>query len=250
MRSDPVIRRLCNYERFSIHEINAVRQLCNDVRIFNKHRDFHNFGASSEYTYVVLNGWAARYFILPDGERRIIAFLLPGDFCDLNFATTMPLDHGIVSITECATALFSKSAAEHVMNSFVALKQAWGKSLRTQEACQHQWLVSAGRRSARAAVAHLFCELYVRMHQVGLAHDGDLPMPASQIDLADAIGITAIHLNRTLRNMRDDGLIERTQGVRIPDLGALRQVAGFDPRHLGLDDVGMFFPNLGTRATS
>jgi len=237
MQADFVIRRLSHAAPLLEDEQRAVRDLCENVNAFVKHRDIHGPKDCAGNTFVMLEGWAARYCLLPSGERRILGFLLPGDFCDLDLAVATPLDHAVASITDCAIARMSKARAEAVFQSTASLKRAWGHCVRLEHVYLRQWLTSAGRRSAREALAHLLCELSVRLEQVGLAADNAFRLPTSQLDLADALGMTPVHVNRVLRAMRNEGLITKRQGIQVMDWPAMRRIAGFHAQEVTSDDA-------------
>lgn len=234
MLFEPVIRKLSAFERLSGGEVHAIQKLGRDLRVFHKYRDIITEGDNPDFVHVVLAGWAARYSVLPDGGRMITAFLIPGDFCDIHVTTPSAMDHSILAITDCKVAFVQKHAIEEVTRSTVALTRAFWRSTLVDEAILRQWLVCVGRRNAKAALAHLLCELHVRLQLVGLADNGDLHLPLTQTELADATGLTAVHVNRTLRALRQDGLIDEGPSIRLRDIAGLREAGDFNPQYLHL----------------
>lgn len=234
MLFEPVIRKLSAFERLSDGEVHAVQKLGHDVRVFHKYRDIITEGENPDFVHVVLAGWAARYTILPDGSRMITAFLIPGDFCDMHVTTLSAMDHSILAVTDCKVAFARKGAIDDITRSTPALTRAFWRSTLVDEAVLRQWLVSVGRRDAKATLAHLLCELHVRLQLVGLAEDGDLQLPLTQTELADATGLTAVHVNRTLRALRQDGLIAEGPSIRLRDIAGLREAGDFNPQYLHL----------------
>ena len=211
----------------------AVRELCSDVREVGARRDIISEGDKPEHVHVILEGWAARYKVLPDGSRQIVAFLVPGDFCDLHVTILRQMDHGIVALTPAKVAFVPHKVIEELPLDRPALGRALWRATLVDEAVLRSWIVSVGRRDALTRIAHLFCELHARLALVGLADDGEFELPLTQEVIADATGLTPVHVNRMLQQLRADDLIVLESGfVTIPDVPALRNVAGFDPNYL------------------
>ena len=185
--------------------------------------------------HLIIEGWAARYKILRDGSRQIVAFLLPGDFCDLHVAILGHMDHAIVAITECQVAFIPSADVDELTSRHSSLTKAlwWGTLV--DEAVLRSWIVNNGRRNAEAAIAHLLCELHARMQLIGRADSDCLAMPLTQEELADATGLTPVHTNRMLQSLRKAGLIELSDRMlTVLDVPGLRNLAGFDPDYLHL----------------
>ena len=183
----------------------------------------------------MLDGWSARFGLNENGGRRITAFLLPGDFCDIHVTSLAAMDHGIVAITDCRVGLIAKDAIDQITRSTPALTLAFWRSSLVDVAIARQWLVNAGRRSAYQSVGHLLCELHVRLRQIGEADESCIDLPLTQEEIGDATGLTGVHVNRTLKKLREEGLIAFFgSGIRIPDVIALRRAADFDPSYLHL----------------
>ena len=237
---NPLIRKLTGYAPLDDEDTTLIQALCDEnVEEFAARRDIISAGDMPDYVHLILEGWAARYFILPDGERQITAFLLPGDFCDLHVTVLRKMDHGIATITPCKVAhLDSKKLDQITTERSMLTKALWWMTL-VDEAILRQWIVNV-RRNTPAAIAHLLCELHVRLTSLGLVHENRLDLPITQQDLADAAGVTAIHTNRSLQAMRQEGLIELGQrSLFIPDVKRLAEVGGFDDSYLHLrDDSG------------
>lgn len=231
----PVIRKLEAIEPLTDTERRKVAGLVRDVDEVSRKTDIIADGASPEFVHLILEGWAARYKVLRDGSRRITAFLIPGDFCDLHITTLDAMDHGIVALTDCRVAYIEQAAIDEITRSTPILTRALWRATLVDEAVLRQWLVNAGRRNAFDAVAHLLCELHLRMKLVGLAEGDKLELPVTQEELADATGMTPVHINRTLQRLRKDGLIELGSGtLYVPDVRALRRSCDFDSAYLHL----------------
>ncbi len=183
--------------------------------------------------FVVLEGWACRYKILPTGTRQIMAFLMPGDACDLHVKLLAEMDHSIQAITPASVAMVSKNDMAALMQQHPNIAAAMYSAQLVDEGVMRAWIVSMGRRSSTERVAHLICELYLRARNIGLTGNGEFPLPLSQLVLADALGMTPVHINRVLKNLRLTGAMAlKRGGVTLLDPVKLVQIAGFDENYL------------------
>lgn len=235
MQFEPFIRKLETVESLTDAEKRAAIALCNDVRVTPRRKDIISQGASPDRVHIILSGWAARYSIVRDGSRRITAFLLPGDFCDIHGTVLATMDHSILAITDCEVAHVPADLIEEITRSTPVLTRALWRSTLIDEAILRQWLVNAGRMDALKTVGHLLCEMHARMKLIGLVEDGRLDLPMTQEELGDATGLTSVHVNRTLRDLRQQGLLTLGRGeLHIPDVPALAKACEFDPQYLHL----------------
>ncbi|WP_326522736.1 Crp/Fnr family transcriptional regulator [Sphingomonas sp.] len=231
--SQQLIRKLEVVERLSESEREMVRALCADVRTIARRRDIISEGDDPDFVHVVIDGWAARYKVLEDGARSITAFFMPGDFCDLHVTILDAMDHGILALTDCKVGYIANQDIDQVTRVSATLARAFWRSTLVDEAILREWVVSAARRTAVHSLGHLFCELHLRAKLVGLADDGRLDLPLTQEDLADATGLTPVHVNRMLQELRKQGLIEiGRRELVVLDVPALQQFSGFDPTYL------------------
>lgn len=183
--------------------------------------------------FVVLEGWACRYKILPSGSRQIMAFLMPGDCCDLHIKLLAEMDHGIQAITTAMVATVAQPQMHAMMLDHPNIAQAMYIAQLIDESVMRAWIVSMGRRSATERVAHLICELYLRACNIGLTGEDEFALPLSQLVLADALGMTVVHINRILKDLRLAGAMALKRGsVTIIDPVKLVQIAGFDENYL------------------
>ncbi len=175
-----------------------------------------------------------------------MSFLLPGDLCDLNIFLLRRMDHALGTLTPVAVAKISRDLLQRMLNADPRLTRALWWEVLVTAAIHREWLVNIGRRTALERVAHLLCEVYFRQAAVGRAKDGRCELPITQVELADALGLSAVHVNRTLRDLRLSGLIDwRDKVLAIPDLDALTRVARFVPDYLHLDFEGERFDAAG-----
>lgn len=182
---------------------------------------------------VVLSGWLSRYKILEDGRRQIVNFILPGEICDAFAYLISRMDHSIDALTQ---VVFSEIEREHfeelIASDRTLLEALWCESL-VDSAIQREWAVNIGRRDALERVAHLLCEIYERLKLVGLVEGNSCVFPITQMDMADASGLSIVHLNRTLQELRGAGLIVlRERTLTINDLDALKSTGLFNPTYL------------------
>lgn len=181
----------------------------------------------------MIEGWAARYKILPDGSRQIMAILIPGDFCDLHVTILGEMDHGIVALSPCKVAYVVPGDLDALTSENSRLARALWWATLLDEGVLRSWIVSVGRRDAHERVAHLLCEMHTKMTMIGLVHGDRLALPLTQDELADATGLTSVHVNRTLQQLRSENLIEIGSGsLTVLDVARLRDAAGFNPNYL------------------
>ncbi|MEO5937813.1 MAG: Crp/Fnr family transcriptional regulator [Sphingomonas sp.] len=182
--------------------------------------------------FVVLDGWG-RYKVLPSGTRQIMAFLMPGDACDLHIKLLAEMDHSIQTLTKATVATVARAEMQAMMDAHPNIARAMYSAQLVYEGIMRAWIVSMGRRSSLERVAHLICELYLRARNIGLTGDGEFALPLSQLVLADALGVTAVHINRVLKELRLAGVMALSRGsVSILDPVRLVQIAGFDENYL------------------
>jgi CRP-like cAMP-binding protein len=193
-------------------------------------------GEHSPECHLILSGLACRYRLLPDGGRQILAFLVPGDLCDAEIFILKEMDHSIGTLGPCLVASIPGARMRELLlhRPGVALALWWGTL--QDEAVLRARIVDIGRRDARQRIAHVIYEMLVRFSVVGGAPEDSFDWPVTQADLADATGLTTVHVNRTLQRLREDGLIA-TEGrrLRVLDRAGLRAAAGFTSNYLHLD---------------
>ena len=217
----------------SVDDEQAVHAVCRNARDVPARRHILSEGEQPDHVHVIVDGWAARSKTLPDGTRQIMAFLLPGDICDLHVTILGAMDHDIVALTDAKVAYVPHQAMEDLPRDRPELGRALWWATLVDEAVLRSWIVNIGRRNAHQRIAHLLCELHARLKLVGLADEDRFSLPLTQEVLADAHGLTPVHVNRTLQAMRRNGVIELSERMlTILDVGRLREEAGFDPNYL------------------
>jgi len=234
-----LIRKLEHFTRLSDDDKVVLQGLSRKVRLFEPGADIIQEGDSPEYVNLFLDGWASRYKQLDDGRRQIVSFFVPGDLCDLHVFILREMDHGIAAITPVRLAQIPRETMLDLMDRHPRITRAlWWETL-VNAAIQREWTVNLGRRTALERLAHLFCELFIRLRATGLTDGNTCAFPITQIELADATGLTSVHVNRTLKEMRAAGLIIlKGRQLTVPDLAALRKAALFNPNYLHLERDG------------
>ncbi|MDP9163369.1 MAG: Crp/Fnr family transcriptional regulator [Pseudomonadota bacterium] len=193
-------------------------------------------GSTPLHSCLVLKGLCYRHKLTTDGARQIVSIHVPGDFVDLERALLSTADHNIQALTRVETAVVSTSAIVALIDRHPQLGRAMWIDTLIDGSIFREWIVNIGRRDARERLAHILCEFALRLEGAGVAASDGYEFPMSQEQLADATGLTPVHVNRTLRAMEADGLLTRDKRfVAIPDWGRLRQVAGFSELYLHLD---------------
>jgi CRP-like cAMP-binding protein len=234
---EPLSQRLGRVTSLRPADIGCIEALLGERRRLGAHTEVFKEGQASDGLHVLLDGWAARYRLLPDGRRQFTLVLLAGDVCDLDRLQVPRLESGLVTLTPCSVAVAPRSRLQALMDEQPHIRQAFWRLTVLENAMASERTVSLGRRSAAERLAHLFCELHLRLSLIGAVEDDSFLMPMRQEDLSDALGLSIVHVNRTMQGLRGAGLIRlAARRLRIERLQALRDFAGFDPTYLHLDD--------------
>jgi CRP-like cAMP-binding protein len=185
---------------------------------------------------LLLEGLMCRYKDLSEGQRQITELHVPGDFVDLHSFTLKHLDHAIMTLTRCKVAIVPHANLQRITEQFPHLTRVLWFTTNLDACIAREGEVSLGRRTAIQRTAHLFCELRIRLGIVGLTQEDSYPLELTQIELAECLGLTAVHVNRVLKELRERRLMEfRGSRVTIFDVAELERVADFDPNYLYLE---------------
>jgi CRP-like cAMP-binding protein len=233
---DILARRLANFVPLAREEQEYLAGLTGDrTRRVTPHRDIIREGEIGRSVHLVLSGWAYGYKVLEDGRRQITGILLPGDLCELGGWPSGQTDHSIGAVTAVQIAEIARERLDDAGAVFPNIRLALEAHAQSVAAMQREWMVNLGVRSSFERLAHLFCELHHRLRAVALNRGDCVDFPLTQNDLADAAGLTAVHVNRTLQQIRAEGLIVlRDRTLRVPNLAALERAALFTPDYLKL----------------
>jgi len=228
----PLLAKLETHGALPDADRELVSRMLTDVRPFDARQDIIREGEKPDFVHLMVEGWSCRYTFVTDGDRQITAFLIPGDFCDAHITMLDKMDHGIRTMGKAKVAFISRDLMREVAERPALTKALWWANL-VDEGVLRAWLANMGRRDAFDRVAHLMCELHARLKNVGLVKDGSFDLPLTQEELGDALGLTAVHINRVLRQLREKKLMTfARQTVAIFNPAELWTVAGFDPSYL------------------
>ena len=199
------------------------------------HRDIVRLGTRMTHSCLVVDGLVGRFDQLANGHRQITALHIVGDFCDLHSLVVPEAGWGLQSLTDSVVRMVPHEALAELIESSPAIAMAFWRDTVVDGLVLAKWNSALGRRSAKARLAHLLCEMGLRFEQAGIGEHCDFDFPITQAQLADVLGITAVHLNRTMQALRQDGLLTTSGSrFRLPDRNRLCQVAQFDPAYLVL----------------
>lgn len=195
-------------------------------------------GQRPDHCTLIVSGWACRYNTLPDGRQQTLALHVSGDFVDLHSFPIKVMDHGVRALTDCSISTMSHAHVRTITETDAHLSRLLWLLTLIDAAILRQWLLSSGQRSALEHTAHLLCELWTRLQTAGLAAPGQsFELPISQQELAVALGISPVHLSRTMAELRARNLfVWGSTLAQILDWESLRTLAQFDPTYLILVD--------------
>lgn len=230
---NPFVMKLSGLAKLSAEDISAIETITRRSKPYDPQQDLICEGDQTGPMFVVLDGWVCRYKILPNGSRQIIAFLMPGDACDLNIKLLAQMDHSIQTITCATVATVHKSDMETLMLAHPNVAVAMYSAQLVDEGVLRAWIVSMGRRTGLEKTAHLLCELYLRLRNIQGTQQGEITFPLSQAVLADTLGLTPVYVNRVLMKLRKANAISVSRlSVSILDPENLIEIAGFDENYL------------------
>ncbi|WP_426265729.1 Crp/Fnr family transcriptional regulator [Sphingomonas sp. LHG3443-2] len=229
------LKRLRSRFHISDEEEAVIRGLSDREEEFGPDRTVVRAYEEQRDSRVLLSGVTGRHKGLRNGSRQITEVNLPGDPIDLHSFTLKWLDHDIVSFTKVRLARVPHERLWRMMQNQPRLAMIYWFGTNLDGSIHREWELSLGRRQALGRMAHLFCELYERFAVVGLTEGLSFAFPFNQTELGECLGLTAVHVNRTLQQLRERGLCDaRDQRVVIHDLPKLQALAEFDPRYLFL----------------
>lgn len=222
-------------DTISAEEERVIRDSLGEVRSLPAHNTCIRAGERLHSSTLLLEGLMCRYKDLPGGERQITELHVAGDFLDLHSFSLKQLDHNVMTLTPCRVVLVPHARLKEITEDQPHLARVYWFLTALDAAIHREWELSLGRRSAIQRIAHLICELRVRLGLIDQADDSGFALPLTQADLSDCTGLTPVHVNRTLRELRERGLMDlRGKRVAISDLPGLRALAEFDDAYLYL----------------
>jgi CRP-like cAMP-binding protein len=233
---DMLIRKLESIATLSDVERQAIRSLPLRTHVLGARHDIVRDGDKPSHCCLILDGWACRYKLLSQRRRQIFSFHIAGDIPDLQSLHVHTMDHSLATLTKATVAFVPHESMRKLAAQHPNITALLWRDMLIDAANFRAWMIGMGRRSAYEQIAHLFCEMYLKLRSVGLAGDYRCPMPVTQADLADALGLTSVHVNRVLKDMRGQALITlRSSTLVIEAWDELLRASEFDPTYLHLE---------------
>ena len=228
-----LIGRLEQHGALTEDEREVLRKATSRVKTFDARQDIIPEGSMRTESALILEGFACRSKHLRDGRRQITAFHVPGDFADLHSFLLTKTDDGVGALTACKVALVPHKNLLEITRRYPYLARLLWLTTLIDGAIHREWMTGIGRLPARERIAHLLCELTVRLQSVGMVNDGSFELPITQGEFSDATGLSYVHVNRMLMELRKEGLITSSGNtVTIHDWTSLRELAQFDAGYL------------------
>jgi CRP-like cAMP-binding protein len=228
-----LIKRLERRSPLAEADRQALEALPHSLRTFSAGAHFVRDGDRPQNSCLLVSGFACRYKITGSGARQILSLHARSEFVDLQNSLLGIADHSVQALSEAEAAVIPRQALRDLAFSRTAIAQALWTDTLVDAAILREWVVNVGRRDSRTRVAHLLCELSIRMQAAGLASDHCYELPMTQEQLGDAVGLTSVHVNRVLRQLDEEGLILRDRrSIVIQDWQRMRALGDFSDRYL------------------
>jgi len=233
------LKKLRRRIELSPDEERAIREVVSETRKVPADRLLVRAGQELNSSLLLLDGWLARCKDLPSGERQVTELHVAGDFADLHGFTLKRLDHDVTTLSECIVAVVPHDRFKELTERHPRLGRVYWMFTNVDAAITRELSLSLGQRSAMSRMAHLFCELHARLDVVGRARADGFELPLTQRELAECLGLTVVHANRTIQELRRRALVElENRQLTIVDRRGLVGLAEFDPAYLYLERVG------------
>jgi CRP-like cAMP-binding protein len=232
---DALIRKLRSISPLAEHEMRRLRGLPLAIRDIDADQDIVREGDRPSECCLLIEGFTCRYKMTEEGKRQIFSFHTPGDIPDLQSLHLKVMDHSLKTITPCRVAFVPHESITELTRECPRIGDVLWRDTLIDAALFREWMIGIGRRSAYTRIAHLLCEIFVRLRAVGLADGYECAFPITQTEIGDALGLSTVHVNRSLQELRSDGLIELRRGVlAILDWEGFKTAGEFDSTYLHL----------------
>lgn len=230
-----VVRKLHSRTPLSAEDQEAILRLPCERRTFEHSSYLVREGEKPVYCGALISGFAYRHKLTVTGARQIVAIQMPGDPLDLQHLFLDVADHNIQTLTRAEVALIPRAELQKLARERPAVGVAFMVNILVEASIFREWVTNVGRRDARSRIAHLICEFAVRLDSQQLTTEYGCELPMTQEQLADSTGLTPVHVNRTLKALEAEGLIERNmRSVKFPDWERLKHAGDFTERYLHL----------------
>jgi CRP-like cAMP-binding protein len=231
----PLIRKLETIVDLSAEEREAVLGLPLTIRTVPADHDLVRDGDRPSECCMIVEGFVCRYKLTAEGKRQIMSFHIPGDIPDLQSLHLHVMDHSLGTLVPSKVGFIQHDDIREITRRYPRIADAFWRDTLIDAAVFREWMVGIGRRSAYTRIAHVLCELMVRLRSVGLSSDHQIELPITQAELGDALGLSTVHVNRVLQELRGDGLITlRGRYLHVQDWPGLKRAGEFDPLYLHL----------------
>ena len=228
-----LVRRWSKHSSLTPADKSALLQLPFTRKLFSKDAYMVREGQRTTDCSLLLRGFAFRQKLLRNGNRQIISIHVPTEFVDLQNGLLGVADHNVQSLDRCEAAIIPREALIGVAESRPNIRMAMWIDTLIDASIFREWVVNVGRRDSRARIAHLLCELVVRLRSIGADDGGRFDFPLTQEQLADCTGLTAVHTNRTLQSLRKEGLIQLSaRSLTVLNWEGLAEIGDFDELYL------------------
>lgn len=231
----PLVRKLSNWVALDKDDEDAILALPYTPRQLAHSQYVVREGDVPTHTCLVVSGFAIRHKIVGDGGRQIINIHMAGDMADLQNSLLAVADHNVQALTPMTAAFIPRQAIMELAFTRPSVGRALWLETLVEGSISREWIANVGRRDARTRIAHLLCEFAMRLEAVGLGEQCNYQLPMTQEQIADTVGLTSVHVNRTLQNLDGEGLINRSKrSVVIADWKRLAESGDFNPTYLHL----------------
>ncbi len=242
-RMTPLLRKLASIAAPSQADLDAIASLPITIQTFAAEQDIVMFGQETTQCCVLLEGWVCRYHVLRGGERQIINVYIAGDLPDIQSLLLPRMDHSLSALTPTTLAFVSHDSLRELIARQPSVGNLLWRSCLVDAATSRERITSLGRRPALARIAHLFCELFLRLRAVGLAEGLTFSLPIRQSDISDMLGLTSVHVSRTMQEIKRRSLASLyRRTLTIHDWNGLLRTGEFDPTYLHLDRNALRLP--------
>jgi CRP-like cAMP-binding protein len=246
---NPLVAKLSQFAPLSDDDVSVLEGMCQREERFRTGTNIVVEGEMPRSAFVVTRGMAYRYRIMPDGRRQILTILIPGDLFDLHGFLLKAMDHSIATAGPTRIAAIARETVMDLFQNHRLLGAALWWCAMQEQAMLRERIVALGRRSARGRLAYFLCELVWRQRAIGMTENHAIRLSFTQTDLADALGLTSVHINRVLQGFRREGLLTlERQRLTLHGIEGLQAISGLTPDYLKLNttprEVLRYFDDL------
>jgi len=230
---DKFVSKLNALNMLTAEEVAAIQALPLRLQSVRARTSIVTEGQIISECCVLVEGFACRHKLANDGGRQIVSFHIPGDILDVQHLLFNRADHNVQTITDATLAFVPMDAMRQLTDHRPEIALALWRDCLVEASVFREWVLNVGRRSAKTRIAHMLCEFAARAEAAGIGSPAHFSLPMTQEDIADATGLTAVHVNRMLRELREEGVIEREgRQIRIADWPRMKRIADFSPAYL------------------